>query len=32
MISKEVARENFRGILNLDIFGGNFHFVLGEYN
>ena len=32
MISEEVAHEIFPGIFNLEIFGRNFHFVLGEYN
>ena len=32
MISEEVAREIFRGIFNLEIFGRNFYFVLEEYN
>ena len=32
MISEEVAREIFRRILNLEIFGRKFDFVLGEYN
>ena len=32
MISEEVAREIFRRILNSEIFGRKFAFVLGEYN
>ena len=32
MISEEVAREIFRRILNLEIFGRNSDFVLGEYD